>query len=117
MEARQQQLVATIKEWMRVDHEIQSLRRQTKVVNDQKKELSKLLMALMKEKNLDEIDLTDGKIIRKTRTTKTSLNKKHLLECLGKYYKNETTAKEISAYILDARKAKIDECIVCKKEK
>ncbi len=113
----QQQLIAAIKDWVRLDGEIAALRRQTKVVNDKKKDLTKFLVVLMKEKSLDEIDLNESKIVRKTRVSKSSVNKKHLLGCLAKYYKNETTAKEVSEFILSSRTEKLTDCIVCKKEK
>jgi hypothetical protein len=112
-----QQLIGTIKEWVRLDSEIAGYRKQMKAVADQKKELTKQLVVLMKENSLDEIDLTDSKIVRKTRVSKTALNKKHLLTCLVKYYKNDTTAKEVSEFILNARTDKTTDCIVCKKEK
>ena len=111
------QLISTIKEWVRIDGEIAAFRRQGKVAADQKKELTKQLIVLMKENSLDEIDLTDSKIVRKTRVTKSSLNKKHLVTCLAKYYKNDDTAKEVSEFILSARVEKTTDCIVCKKEK
>ena len=111
------QLISTIKEWVRIDGEIAALRRQAKAAADQKKELTKHLIVLMKENSLDEIDLTDSKIVRKTRITKSSLNKKHLVTCLAKYYKNDDTAKEVSEFILSARVEKTTDCIVCKKEK
>jgi hypothetical protein len=111
------QLISTIKEWVRVDSEIAGFRRQAKAAADQKKELTKQLIVLMKENSLDEIDLTDSKIVRKTRVTKSSLNKKHLVTCLAKYYKNDDTAKEVSEFILSARVEKTTDCIVCKKEK
>ena len=112
-----QQLIGTIKEWVRVDSEIAVHRKQMKVFADKKKELTKQLVLLMKENSLDEIDLTDSKIVRKTRVSKTALNKKHLLTCLAKYYKNDDTAKEISEFILKSRTDKTTDCIVCKKEK
>jgi len=112
-----QHLIATIKEWMRLDQEIAALRRQAKGFVDQKKELTKMLVGLMKEKSLDEIDLTDGKLVRKTRVTKSSLNKKTLQVCLSKYYKNDEEAKVVSDFILSSRTEKTSDCIVCKKEK
>jgi hypothetical protein len=111
------QLIGTIKEWVRLDAEIAAYRKQAKVAADKKKELTKHLVLLMKENSLDEIDLQDSKIVRKTRISKSSLNKKHLLVCLAKYYKNEDTAKELSEYILNSRAEKTTDCIVCKKEK
>ena len=111
------QLITTIKEWVRLDAEITALRRNAKAVSDKKKELTKALVVLMKENSLDEIDLSDSKIVRKTKISKSTVNKKHLVNCLSKYYKNDETVKEVSDLILNARTAKTIDCIVCKKEK
>jgi hypothetical protein len=110
-----QQLIGVIKEWVRLDAELAAIRAKTKEATTQKKELTKQLVVLMKDKNIDEIDLSDGKIVRKTKVTKSALNKKHLTECLAKYYKNEDTAKDVSTYILNSRTEKTNDCIVCKK--
>ena len=110
-----QQLIAIIKEWVRLDGEIAALKRDAKALGDQKKELSKQLIGVMKERHLDEIDLTDGKLVHQTRKTKAPLNKKLLVGCLAKYYKNDDKAKEISEYILGARLEKVSDAIVCKK--
>jgi hypothetical protein len=111
------QLISTIKDWVKLDSEIAGFRRQAKAAADRKKELTKHLVVLMKENSLDEIDLTESKIVRKTRVTKSSVNKKHLMTCLAKYYKSDDTAKEVSEFILNARTEKLTDCIVCKKEK
>ena len=110
-----QQLIAVIKEWVRLDGEIAALKRDAKALANQKKELSKQLIGVMKDRNLDEIDLTDGKLVHQTRKTKTPLNKKHLVGCLAKYYKSDDKAKEVSEYILGLRQEKVTDAIVCKK--
>jgi len=53
--------------------------------------------------------------VHQTRKTKAPLNKKLLVGCLAKYYKNDDKAKEISEYILGARLEKVSDAIVCKK--
>jgi len=110
-----QQLIAIIKEWVRLDGEIAALKRDAKALGEQKKELSKQLIGVMKDRNLDEIDLTDGKLVHQTRKTKAPLNKKLLVVCLAKYYKNDDKAREISEDILGARLEKVSDAIVCKK--
>jgi len=102
---------ATIKEWVRMDTEIADLRRQIKGLAMQKKTYADELVRLMKEFQIDEIDMTDGKIVRQTRRTKAPVNKKLLLASLAKYYKSETTAKELSDYILSERLEKTSDCI------
>lgn len=110
-----QQLISIVKEWVHLDGEIAALKRQTAGLNNQKKELTKQLVAAMKERHLDEIDLSDGKLVHQTRKTKAPLNKKTLEGCLGKYFKNEEKGKEMSEYILGARLEKVSDAIVNKK--
>jgi hypothetical protein len=104
-------ITATIKEWVRMDSEIADLRRQIKEFTLQKKTHADELVRLMKEFQIDEIDMTDGKIVRQTRRTKAPVNKKLLLASLAKYYKNENTAKELSEFILSERVEKTMDCI------
>jgi len=102
---------ATIKEWVKMETEIAAMRRQMKGLAMQKKALADELVRLMKEFQIDEIDMTDGKIVRQTRKTKAPVNKKLLLASLAKYYKSETTAKELSDFILSERIEKISDYI------
>ena len=110
-----QQLISVIKDWVRLDAEIAALKREAKGLSNQKKELTKQLVGVMKERNLDEIDLTEGRLVHQTRKTKTPLNKKHLVGCLAKYYKSDEKGKEVTEYILGTRTEKVSDAIVCKK--
>ena len=108
------QLIALIKEWVRLDADIAGLKREASALNSQKKDLTRQLVEVMKERNLDEIDLSDGKLVHQTRKTKAPLNKKHLVGCLAKYFKSDEKGKEVSDYILGTRVEKVTEAI-CKK--
>jgi len=99
-------IAAAIKSWVRMDTEIAELRRQIKDLTMQKKTYADDLVRLMKDHQIDEIDMTDGKIVRQTRRTKAPVNKKLLIASLSKYYKSETTAKEMSEFILSERPEK-----------
>jgi hypothetical protein len=96
-------ITANIKEWVRMDTEIAAMRREIKEMNVKKKMYADELVRLMKEHQIDEIDMTDGKIVRHTRKTKAPVNKKLLMTSLLKYYKSESTAKELSDFILSER--------------
>jgi hypothetical protein len=110
-----QLLVQHIKDWVRYDDEIRHLKTEIRKRNEAKKAMSEELLRLMKSNEIDEIDLSDGKIVRQVRTTKTPLNKKHLLHCLATYYKNVDKAKEVSDFILESRETKTNESIQKKK--
>ena len=103
-----------IKDWVRMDSEIADLRCQIKVRAIQKKSLADELVRLMKENQLDEIDTSDGKMVRQTRKTKAPVNKKLLLASLSKYCKSDSTAKEMSDFILASRPEKTSD-FICKK--
>ena len=107
-------LVATIKEWMDLDASIAQLRLQTRALNKRKSDVAGRLVSLMQERKLDEIAMTEAKIVRHTRRTKAPVNKKHLLSCLATYYKSDTTAKEVSDFILATRAEKSTD-IICKR--
>lgn len=105
-------LVATIKEWLKADEGIAQLRKEIKAKTELRKATNLKLIALMRSQNVDEIDLSDGKIIRQTRKTKAPINKKHLLACLSTYYKSEQQAKDVSDFIMSSRAEKINDVII-----
>jgi hypothetical protein len=107
-----QELIHVIKEWLTIDESISELRQEVRKHTTRKKDLTDKLVHIMKEKKLDEIDLADGKIVRKSKTVMSSVSKKHLLGCLEQYYKDPETAKEVSEFILKTRKEKKCDTII-----
>lgn len=105
-------LVATIKDWLKADESIVKLRKEIKAMSELRKAHNLKLISLMKSQNVDEIDLSDGKIIRQTRKVKAPINKKHLLTCLSTYYKSEQQAKDVSDFIMKSRLEKINDVII-----
>ena len=107
-----QEIIARIREWVLVDREILQLKAEVKRRNETKKHISDWLIDTMKEHNIDEFKLPGEKIIRQTRKTKKPLSRKHLMECLANYYKDEPdTADELTKSIMDSREEKINEII------
>lgn len=72
-----EKLIENIKEWVKIDNEIRELKKQEKVRRDKQKELSKSLMETMKDNDIDEFDINQGKIIYKKK------------ECQKTYYKKK----------------------------
>lgn len=107
-------IATAIKEWVRMDAEIAELRQQIKGRSIQKKAFADELVRLMKDNQIDEIDMSDGKIVRQTRRTKAPVNKKLLFASLSKYLKSETSAKEMADFILASRPEKTSD-FICKK--
>ena len=66
----------------------------------------------MKENDIDCFDITNGKLIYTKKKTKSPLSKKHLLQALSAFFKDDKeTVSKISNYILDTRETKIKENI------
>lgn len=104
-------IVNVIKDWVKLDNEIKKLRSEENVRKKSQKELSNTLMAMMKENDIDEFDLKDGKIKYNKRNVKKPLTKKALLDILLKYYNDKEKATEVNDFILDNRETVLVESI------
>jgi hypothetical protein len=105
-----------VKEWMQLDGEIAALKRQARGLEDKKRELTKQIVGVMKENQIDAFDLTEGKLIRQNKKTKSGLTKAYLADCFSKYFKGESEAvKDLSNLIFSSRQEKSTDIIMCKK--
>ena len=111
-------LVTTIKEWVDCEKKIKEYNAQVKEFKDKKKILTKTLVEVMKNNEIDCFDINDGKIVHKTSKTKSSISKPYLLEILGKCFENnpEINCEEIGNLILENRPIKENHSIVMKKK-
>ena len=109
-----EELVLNIKKWITLDEEIKNLQRQIKEKRNDKKENTETLVRIMRENEIDcfDLDSNGGKLIYTKQKIKKSLSKKHLLNCLTQYFKDDSQqAKEVSNFILNNREEKIKENI------
>ena len=108
---KQNDLIDVIREWVKIDNEIKYLKNEENKRKNQQKIISKNLMKIMSEYNIDEFDLKDGKIVYTKRNVK-NLSQKILLDLLTTYYKNDLDkANEVNNFILDNREEKVVETI------
>ena len=109
---KQNDLIDVIREWVKIDNEIKYLKNEENKRKNQQKIISKNLMKIMSEYNIDEFDLKDGKIVYTKRNVKKPITKKVLLDLLTTYYKNDIDkANEVNNFILDNREEKVVETI------
>ena len=105
-------LVNAIKIWVKKDNEIRQLKKEERIRKKEQKEISETLMAIMKENDIDEFDLKDGKLVYTKKNIKKPITKKGLLDILKRYYNNDKEkADELNNFIMDNREEKVVETI------
>ena len=107
-----QHLIENVKNWIHLDEELKRLRREMRTRREAKKNLTDILVRIMKNNDIDCFDITDGQLIYTKRQVKTPLSKKHLLDALSRYFqKDPNKVKELSKFIMDTRESKTKEDI------
>lgn len=105
-----EELVENIKKWVSYDHEIKILQKSMKEIREKKKELTKSLIDVMKNHEIDCFDINDGKLLYTKNKVKTPLNKNNLMIALEKYFENESVnVEDVTNFILENREIKIRE--------
>jgi|TARA_B100000900_G_scaffold347312_1_gene312465 hypothetical protein len=111
-------LIQNIREWVKLDNEIRALKKEENLRKKEKKELSNSLMEIMKEHEIDCVDLKDGQLCYTQKSVKKPITKKNLFDILSKYYKGDTNkANNLNEFILDNREETIKESISRKIDK
>jgi len=113
-----EQLVNTIKEWIKMDNEIVKLKAEIKKITSDKKILTQNLVNVMKTHSIDCFDINGGALVYKKNKVKKPINGKTLLLALQTYYKNDPNmAEEIKNHVMDSREEQIKETIKRKIDK
>ena len=115
MENTKDILVQNIKEWVKLDNEIRSLKKEETTRKNEKKKLNENIMSIMKDNEIDCIDIKDGQICYNQKSVRKPITKKYLLEILSKYFNGDVEkADHANEFILDNREEVIKESIVRK---
>ena len=97
-------LIMTVKEWIKMDNDITKLKLETKEKTNKKKELTALLVNVMKDNLIDCFDINGGALVYKQKKNRKTISGKYLLSQLEEYYKDQPElAKEIAKKVLDNR--------------
>ena len=106
------EIIESIKEWMRIDNEIRNLNKEIRDRKTQQTNISKRLMTTMKDNNIDEFNVKEGKLIYSKKQVKKPITKKYLTDVLLKYYDgNAEQATELNSFIDENREATTKESI------
>jgi len=112
------QLVARIKEWIKIDNEVNKLKQEIKERNNKKKTLTEGLVNVMKSNQIDCFDINGGALVYKKSVVKKAINGKMLMTTLQKYFKEDSEeATELTKFILDNREQEVKETIRRKVDK
>ena len=115
MDTTKEQLIKTIKEWVRIDNEIRMLEKEVKSRKLEKKKLSDNLLNIMKQNEVDCFDINDGQIVYQQRKCKKPITKKVLFDILSKFYNGDyMKTTELSEFILENREEITKESITRK---
>ena len=94
------QLVKTIKEWVKIDNEIRTLQKEIAKRKKDKKNISTNLINVMKKNEIDCFDINDGQIYYSKKNIKKPITKKVLMSTLSKFYEgNIEKATELNNFI------------------
>ena len=113
-----EELVTNIKEWIKMDTEINKLQQEIKDRKNKKKQLSEELMKVMKKNEIDCFDIKGGSLVYKQSKVKKPINAKSLISTLQTYFASTPAkAEEVTKFILDNREEQIKETIKRKFDK
>ena len=110
-----EQLVQTIKNWVKIDNEIRSLQKELTIRKKEKKKISATLMECMRNNEIDCFDIKDGQIMYTKKNVKKPITQKMLLPLIAQFYQGDLLkASQLNNYILDNREDAVVENIVRK---
>ena len=110
-----EELVRTIREWVRIDNEIRALQKEQKKRHNDKKMISNDLMNVMKQNNIDCFDINDGQLIYTRKNIKKPITRSNLIHILSQFYEGDIDkAASLNDFIMENREETVKETIVRK---
>lgn len=115
MENTKDVLVKNIRQWVKLDNEIRALKKEENIRKNEKKEISNTLIDVMKNNEIDCIDIKDGQLCYTKKNVKKPITKKVLLNILSKYFEGDIDkAEDVNEFILNNREEVTKEIITRK---
>jgi hypothetical protein len=110
-----EQLVNTIRKWIKIDNEIRALQKESNKRRADKKKISNDLIDVMKKNEIDCFDINDGQLLYSKKNVRKPITQKVLLDILSNYYQGDTLkASEVNNFIMENRESTTRETIVRK---
>lgn len=108
---QKQVLAEQIKKWVKIDNEIKQLKKEENSRKKIQKEISVQLIETMRENEIDEFNLKNGKLVYSKHNVKKPITKRNLVTILAKYFDDATQANLLTEYIDDNREVSEKETI------
>ena len=99
-----QKLQVSVKESLQVDDEIFALNKALKERRDRKKKLSEYILTLMKEFEIHNMNINNGKLIYSVTKRKEPITRKSLINTLNLYFNDSSKGTEVGNYVMANRK-------------
>jgi len=107
-----EQLIQTIKNWVKIDNEMHVLQRELQNRKNEKKKISSILIETMRSNEIDCFDIKDGQIVYVKKNVKKPINQKSLMSILSLYFQDSPLkANELNEFILNNREEVVKEDI------
>ena len=105
-------LVENVKNWLQIDTEIKKLQQEIRKRRALKKDMTDTLVQIMKSQDIEIMNAGESQLIRTERKTKSALSKKHLINSLLNYFKEDKeTVAQLTTFIMNTRPEKTVENI------
>ena len=112
------ELVQNIREWIQLDNEIKELQKELKQRKVKQQQKTQLLLEIMKNNELDGVDVPGGRLAHVKRVSKAPITKKSLLGLLSKYYEGDISqALTLNNFIMNNRDEVVKETIALKRNR
>tara|TARA_B100000927_G_C16250990_1_gene383503 strand:- start:76 stop:432 length:357 start_codon:yes stop_codon:yes gene_type:complete len=110
--ADQKRLIDNVKNWLQIDNEIKQLQKEIKKRRAMKKDMTDSLVEIMKSQDIEIMNAGESQLIRTEKKVKSALSKKHLINSLLQYFKEDKqTVAQLTNFIMESRPEKTKENI------
>lgn len=107
-----ERLVENVKNWLQIDTEIKKLQQEIRKRRALKKDMTDTLVQIMKSQDIEIMNAGESQLIRTERKTKSALSKKHLINSLLNFFKEDKeTVAQLTTFIMNTRPEKTVENI------
>ncbi len=109
-----------VQEWMTLEKEIKSLQGALRELRVKQKATTTRLVSVMKEHEIDCLDVKDGRLSHRTLRSRGSVSKKHLLSSIASFFANADDpelSSKLTGHILETRGVKTQDKILLRRAK